>query len=168
VTAISEFYDPVRFILGDHDPACPDVEDAAIARGIKFIVRSGEVPSYAVAGDSITPDVAAARDYRLITLLTARAFRASEPDSKAMRVRQHAWSKGGYKTFLTMLDLAIAETRNGGSTGSKFCGWSNFLSWLEAQSGVHNIWMQLTRLKLETPLAQVTVSTGGTILGQAS
>jgi hypothetical protein len=115
MTAISEFYDPVRFILGDHDPACPDMEDAAIARGIKFIVRGGEVPGYAVAGDSITPDVTVARDYRLITLLTARAFRASEPDSKAMRVRPHAWTKGGYKTFLTMLDLAIAETRNGGA-----------------------------------------------------
>jgi hypothetical protein len=40
MTAISEFYDPVRPILGDHDPACPDVEDAAIARGIKFMIRS--------------------------------------------------------------------------------------------------------------------------------
>jgi hypothetical protein len=104
---ISGFYDPVSFILGDHDPACPDVEDPAIARGIKFIVRDGELPGYAVTGDGILPEVTVAKDYRL-TLFTDRAFRASELDSKAMRVRPHVWSKGGYKTFLTILDLAIA------------------------------------------------------------
>ncbi len=167
MTAISEFYDPVRFILGDHDPGNPDVEDAAISRGIKFIVRGGEVPGYTISGDNITPEVTVARDYRLITLLTARAFRASEPDSKSMRVRPHAWSKGGYRTFLRMLDLAIAEARGGGPSASKFCGWSNFLSWLEGQSGISNTWMHLTRMKLEAPFTEVTLSTGGVSTGIA-
>jgi len=160
MTPITDFYDPVRFLLGDHDDTARLYEDSAIARGVRTCIKGGLIPKYAISADQITPDVATPNDYLLIAAHCARLFQSANPEHYSYRTRAIAETIGGGGLFGRGHDFDLAQLIYRLENGDMFDGWQSFASWLQGYSGVSDQWLHLVRLKLTMPFQTVTVDGG--------
>jgi hypothetical protein len=157
-TPVSDFRDPIRFLLGDNSTPS-EYSDAALDRGVRTFIRGNGAPDYALTPDnlSITPDPTA-QDYMLISAKTALLFNASRPRSYSFATRGYKQSAGGIGENLNFeLHRLIAETE----AGSLFDGWQSLASWLEGMSGVRQAWAHLTRVEVDAPFNTATISESG-------
>lgn len=148
MTAISEFYEPVRAFLGDHGPDIYMYEEDAIARTVRAVVRTGLAGDFALTSDnaSITPAVEV-NAFLLICLKTARMFVAPNPSRQSGRTRAYSESIGDFKDFMLHLEMQIHDLEN----GTMFASWQSFASFVEGFGGVAQPWRHLAQLKTVTP-----------------
>lgn len=162
-TPISEFCDPVRFLVGDHFDGERLTDDSAIARGVRVLIKGGQAPArtpaYALTGDqlAITPDVGDPNHYLLIAAKVAKMYMGSQPDRQSYGDRGHREVLGSFRHLDFDLHELIYKLEN----GAMFDGWQSFASWLEGFAGVRKSWLHLTRLKLQMPFDSVTLTGRG-------
>jgi hypothetical protein len=159
-TPISDFYDPVRFLLGDHDDTFRLTQDSAIARGVRCLVKGGQIPGFSLTGDNLglTPTLTLASDFMLVSAKVAKAYINSQPDRQSFGDRGHRESIGSFKDLVFDLNLMIYKIESG--DGAMFRGWQSLHSWVEGMSGVRKQWTVFTRLDLQAPFNTVSVNGG--------
>lgn len=162
MTAITEFYDALRVVLGDMDGEFPEFEDSALLMGVRATVRMGRIRGYQLSGDrmGITPDVSNPNVFALVVYHTARTFRASEPDRYSYGTRAIGETFGGYREFLFNLEQNIQELENGTFFGS----YTHLGSWMKGMFGV-NLWEAMTEVTVQAPFGTVNVSRAGIAVG---
>lgn len=159
-TLISEFYDPVRGVLGDHNDANRLYQDTAIARAVKTVARLNLLPGYTVSVDGLNlePTVAAPVDFARVILYTARAFISGAPGAMSFRTRGFSGSQSSRAGEQGAdLNLMIHQLEN----GAMFNGWQSLAQWFEGFAGRNRVWGNLVRVKVQAPFETVTISDGG-------
>ena len=162
-TPISDFTDPVRFLLGDHDDTYRLTQDSAIARGVRCLVKGGQIPGFSLTGDNlgITPDVSAAADFMLVAAKVAKSYIGSQPDRQSFGDRGHRESIGSFKELVFDLNHLIYKLESG--DGAMFQGWQSLHSWVEGMSGVRKAWTVFTRVNIQAPFDTLTVTGEGVV-----
>jgi hypothetical protein len=163
MTALSDFYEPVRFLTGD-DLTNPSKSDAAIAAGLRTIVQMGLVPGYTLDGpkENLVPSIASANDWGLVAAQCALRFISAEPDKWSRRGRPYAESSEKSMTLYADLQEIVHTSQSGGMF---FAGWQSLHSWLTGVAGLtgRDVGFMLTRLNVDVPIGTVTVTAGGLV-----
>lgn len=156
-TLISDFYEPIRFILGDRDSTVRLYDDSAISAGVRSSIKMNYLPGFTLTGDllSVTPDVSDPNDYALLVLKIARSFVAPNPSRYSYKTRAISESFGDYKQFIAMLDESLHELEN----GVMFAGWQMFKGWWEGMFGVSLVSV-LTQVNVKAPWRTLTIAQG--------
>lgn len=154
-TPISNFIEPIRFLLGDHDDDADArlYEDAAYLRGLRVAINSGMLPGFTMVGsDQVTPDVTTQAHYAILSAKVAYHFASSVPSRR--RIRTRAWSEeiGDFKELTLALEKLVFDLEN----GNLFSGWQSYAGFLEGYRGLTDKWAWMTRLTLDAPWATVT------------
>lgn len=133
-TPVSDFYDPVRFLLGDHDDAVRLYPDAAIARGVRVLLRGGQVEGFTVSSDqqTVEPMIQDPNIYLLLAAKVARRFVGALPENQGAATRAFRENIGHFRTLCGDLDEQIYKLEN----GTMFSGWRSFYSWAEEVMGM--------------------------------
>lgn len=167
ITLVSDTYDCVRAILGDHDDQFRKYEDQSIARVVRAILLCGQLPIhgstvgyYGLTPNrlGITPAVTIPVDFG--SLIYQAAKRLFMPDSAEYSYRTRAMSEkfGEQKSFIQDLENAIYDLRNG--SAGVFLTFQSFYGWVNALSGV-NVWSAMTDMTTRAPVANVIIGRGG-------
>lgn len=153
---VDEFIEPVRWLLGDHNDAIRMYPDAVYERGIKTIVKGGQVDGYTLAGDQVTivPDVPDGPTFLLLAAKVALGFAQSFPARQGTRTR--AWSEtiGDYDTLVDRLRELVYDCENG-NMGVGFQGYLAFISGYTRMEG--KVWQFMARLTFLGPPLQVSL-----------
>lgn len=157
-TPVSDFYDPVRFLLGDHDDTDRLTQDTAIARGVRTLIKGADISGYTLdgAGNNLSPNVTAS-DYMRIAAKVALRYVGSFPERQSAATRGWRESIGSFKGLKIDLEELIYKIESGGM----FEGWQSLATWLEGFSGVRESWLHLVRLKVDAPFNTVTLTSDG-------
>lgn len=157
-TAITDFYETIRFVMGDNDASVQVYPDSVLLKAVRSVIKLNKVPDYAVTEDglSLTPAVSDANDFALVVFHVCRAFVAGNPDRYSYRTRAIGESFGSWKDFLATLEMDIHKLEN----GTMFSGWQSYYSFMAGISGlpVQDI---LTRFKVNAPFQSATLSQDG-------
>ena len=150
MSLVTEFREPVRWLLGDHDDEIRMYEDATIDRGVRVVVKSGQVKvngvTYELSGDNLNvdPDVPSGRPYLVLIAKVALGFVSANPDRQSMRTRAFSESIGGFTVLKERLEQLIYEAESGDGA----LGFQNYLGWVEGYSGMGGrTWGWMTRLE---------------------
>lgn len=162
-TAISDFFETLRFMLEDQDATVQKYPDAQLATAVRTTLRTRQVPAYSVAPDvsQITPEVTDPNDWALIALHTVRNYVRREPDRSSWGVRAYKESHGSWQKYLDALDRDIHKLAN----GAMFSGWYNYYTWLQGMSGLP-LNLVLARLNVRAPFYTVNLSTDGVVTNE--
>lgn len=163
MTPVTEFREPVRFLLGDHEEP-PLYLDTAIDRGVRFVVKGGLIEGQTLSPDlsQIQPGLTDPNQYLLLGYEVAQRFLAAQPDRQSFRTRALSRSVGGMASPLFAVEEAIYKLRH----GAMFDGWGSFGTWLIGVGGLPGeaLWAHLSRLYLRQPVDTVTVGEDGVTL----
>lgn len=162
-TPLSEFYEPVRALLGDFNREVRRHEDSAIASVLRMLVRGGRLTGYALAVDrlSISPEVLAPDAWITLAYRAAITFILPESGSYSYRMRAVSESFGDRKHVLVALEQQLREVENGGAD-VVFGSWQSLSGWLAGQvPSRRDLWRQLVEVKAgQPPIGSLTL--GGT------
>lgn len=163
MTPVTDFIDPVRFLVGDHYDEERLTEDSAIERGVRMLVRGGQANFngttvvLAQSNQQIDPTVSDPNHYMLIAAKVAKLYMSSLPSRQSSRDRGQGESIGDFRTLDFNLDELIYKLES----GAMFNGWQSLASWIEAFSGPQSSWLQLVRLKTVDLLGTASFSSDG-------
>lgn len=134
MTAISDFYEAIRFILDDNDDDIKTFTDDALLRGVRTVLKMGKIKGYTLGNDniSISPDLTNPNAFALVCYHVCKMSVDARPDRYSYRRRAVSESFGSWRNFLMSLENEIFHLEN----GVMFDGWQNFYSWMEGVSGV--------------------------------
>lgn len=160
ISAIPEFREPVRFLLGDHREPY-SYTDAAIDRATRCCVKFGLISGVSLSADSasIQPPITDPNQYLLLSLEAAWRFVGAEPDRVSYRTRAYSEATGGKSGHVFDLHAQIVTLREGGM----FESWTSFGSWLTGVGGMSGVslWNHLSRVNVQQPFDTFTVSVSG-------
>jgi hypothetical protein len=160
-TPLSDFYEPLRYLLGDYDADVRVYTDSALAGALRSVVYLNGLPGYSVTLDraSVTPSVANVdgNAYALLVYKTAQLFAVREGDSYEYRTRALQERFGGAKELIWHLSETIYKLEHGGM----FAGWQQFTGWWEGMFGL-NLTALLTAVEVDAPASTLHISTSGT------
>lgn len=145
MSLVSDFIEPVRWLVGDHNDAGRLYDDSQYQRGIRVIVKGGQVSGYSLLSDNntITPDVPDGGPYLLLSAKVARGFVASVPSKQSVRTRGWSQSTGDFELLLEKLEQLIQDCEN----GNMGLGFQNYAGFLAGYRNVENrAWDFMTRL----------------------
>ncbi len=156
IANISDWLEPVRFLLGDHGPT-PEFADATIESGLIFFLKGGRLRRHAVVmpGRTVSPAVTDPNLYMLLALLVAKHLAGSRPDRRSFRSRAWAESEGGRGQLIFQLEEELHRLEG----GAMFEAWGSLGSWLQGVGGLPGtcLWSHLTRVQVEAPVDSVSV-----------
>jgi hypothetical protein len=157
-TLVSDFYEPVRAFLGDHDDTLRQYEDRSIERTVRSLIQCGELTGYSLSTDrtAIVPVISDPKLFGTLVYKACKAFINPVSGGYSYRTRAISESIGDMRTFIFQLENALYALEN----GEMFSCWSNFYTWLNAVTGI-NVWSHLTDMEVEAPVATVTLSLSG-------
>ena len=146
-TPVLDFREPVRAFLGDF--AATVYESTAIDAVVRTVIKSGEMPGYAIAtGElNITPTIATPLDYGRLTYKACLRFVAPQSRSSSWRTRAASQSFGDQRTFIFELHSALADIEN----TAAFSSYLDFYSWAQSVTGAP-LWAQLTEMTVRAPV----------------
>lgn len=158
VSLLSDFYEPVRAMLGDFKRV--RYTDGAIASTLRTMLRMGKVPGYTLTADTrgVMPAIGN-NDVRAFALLVYHAVKAILlPNVAGYAYRTRAMSErfDEQKHFLFELQTALYELE----FGEMFASYQSFYSWVNGVAGV-DVWAMLTEMKVNAPVATVTLNSSG-------
>jgi hypothetical protein len=158
VTPISDFYETIRFLIGDRDTTVQMYSDAVLLQSVRSCIRLQKISGYAVTADlkQITPAVTDVNAWALVAYHTVKAFVDSHPDKYSYKTRAIGESFGSWRNFLDELKLNIYKLEN----GTMFSGWQNYYTWLSGVSGLP-LEMVMANLTVRAPWISVGLSTDG-------
>lgn len=158
MTAIADFYETIRFLLGDHDATVQQYPDGVLLKAVRSTIRLQQIPGYAVAPDQVnlTPEVTDANHWALIAYHTVKAFVDNNPDKYSYKTRAMSESFGSWRDFLDELKTNIYRLEN----GTMFSTWQSYYTWLSGISGLP-LDLVLTRLSVRAPFYDVSVAVSG-------
>lgn len=157
-TPISEFYETLRFLLGDHDPTIQQYPDAVLAAAVRSTIRLQKVPGLAVDLDlmQLTPGIQEPNQWALVAYHVAVGFIASHPDQYAYNTRALSERFGGWIAARDELKRNIYKLEN----GTMFSGWINYYTWLAGMAGLP-LGLVMAQLTVRAPFYTVAISTDG-------
>ncbi|GEM_PF-4820416 len=130
---ITDFYDPIRSILGDREVhGMWNYSDTTLASAVKTLFKVGRAPQGYVldgVGGTITPDVQAGNDYALICYDAALLLIGGEDGAIAYRTRVISVHDQGHRKrdLLSELRQLIYEIRDGAAI---FTSTQSFIAFL--------------------------------------
>lgn len=166
MNTVAEFRDVVWWLLGD-DLDSPEHSQDAVDRAVKQVFMCNLIDGFAYnsSTDTITPDLVLptyGSQYMQIGAQAAYSFVRVEPEFTSNRTR--AYAETSRKSELLQRDLQdmIYKLRNGPMF---FAGWQSLYSWLMGVAGLtgRDVGFMLTRLNVQVPIGQVTVTAGGLV-----
>ena len=155
--ALTDFCEPIRAIMGDFTSPY-QFEDAALASVVRSAVRMGRAPGYGITGDgqSITPPVIKAYDLAIISYWCARMLLGPQMKSSSWRTRAMSTRDGSQLDFMLELENLIYNMENPTMVSS----FQSYYAWVNSLAGI-NVWGLMTEMKVQSPVATVTIGTGG-------
>jgi len=133
MSALSEFHDPLRVILGDRDASVQVYDNTALSNAIKLVINMGKLEGYSMAdANNITPAVKLGVDYALLCYETAILFAQNQPSAYRYRTRAFSEAFGNYDEFLNRIEEEIHKLRN----GEPFLGWQTWAGFIRGQDGL--------------------------------
>ncbi|MGA3265491.1 MAG: hypothetical protein ABSE16_01560 [Verrucomicrobiota bacterium] len=155
--SVGDFVEPVRAIMGDFKPPF-QWEDCAIASVVRTVVRMGQLPGFGITADgqSLTSAVIRPRDLALLSYHSARVLLRPEVRSFGWRTRAASVRKGDQRDFLFELQNAIYYLEN----PEMMASFQTYYAWVNALAGI-NVWGLMSQMNVESPVATVTIGTGG-------
>jgi len=155
---VSATYDLVRAVLGDFNASFRKYQDTAIASVVKTVVRLGRIPGHALTSDllNFTPAITSPKTLGLVVYHAAKMMLLPNAASYRYRLRAISEQFGEQKIFLMDLETALFELEN----GEMFYTFQSFYGWIQGITGV-DLWAALTEVKVNAPVALVTVGPGG-------
>lgn len=162
MTAISDFYDTLRWLLGDYDSTYQRYSDALLARAIQSTVRLNKLPDFALDTNPayINPEITDPNDWALLAYHCVKGFVDSRPSLRTLRTRAQSMAVGHYERFLDELKTNIYRLEN----GDMFSGWQNYYTWLAGMSGLP-LGVVMAQLNVSAPWYSVGISTDGISVG---
>lgn len=157
-TAITQFYRPLRILLGDADPVVKRFPNEVLGDGVRTAVQLNKLPTYALSVDelSIDPEITNPNKFALLTYHTARLFVSPVPEKYSFRTRAFGESFGSVRHHLQTLELEIHRLEN----GTMFSAWQNYFTWLSGMAGLP-LAEVLTDMVAEAPLWHATLTREG-------
>lgn len=154
---LTEFYEPVRLLLGDLDATVRRYPDATLAAGVRTAVQVSLPGRYAISPDrtAITPDPDA-NGFALINLRTALLFLAAQPEAESLRTRGVTIARRAGTKALTELKAQAWKLEN----GTCFTTWTDWHSWLLGVTGLPLAAAQ-SQVRVERPFTTVWVTRSG-------
>jgi hypothetical protein len=156
-SALTDFCEPIRAIMGDFRTPYK-YEDSALASVVRSVVRMGKVPGYAISSDglSITPALTqpcslAMVSYQSALMLLGPNIGGFQWASRALKIR-----RGDQTFFLRELQNMVYYLENPAAITS----FQTYYAWVNSIVGI-NVWGLLTEMKVQGPVATVTLGTGG-------
>lgn len=164
MSAFSEFYIPIRIMLGDLDPnqLC-QYQDSALDGAIRSVFLFGRGPAgYAMEGDrstttKITPDIPTGNEFAIISLEAALLLAGGEAGATSYRTRALSVSESGdrKRDLLAKLRVEIYAI----TAGIGFASYQNFLTWITSLDDFREL------IAVDaTPATALTVGNGFPIL----
>lgn len=153
---INDFIEPVRWLLGDHNDADRMFDDAAYLRGLRLVVKGGQVNGYGLDSDNLTivPDVPDGPVYLLVAAKVARGFAASVPSRQGVKTRAWSETMGDYEQLLAKLEELIHDCESG-TEGIGFQSYLGFINGYTRAEG--KVWQFMTRLTFTGPPVQISM-----------
>lgn len=139
MSAFSEFYIPIRLMLGDLDPnAIYQYQDSALDAGIRSVFLFGRGPvGYLLDGDrntttNILPDIPTGNEFAIISLEAALLLVGGDVGANSYRTRALSVSESGdrKRDLLTKLRTEIYAI----TAGAGFATQQSFLVWITSLS----------------------------------
>ena len=157
-TAISDFYEPIRFLLEDRDPTIQLYSDDQLLIAVRTCIRLQRVPGYSLAVDltQITPEVADPNKWALVVYHTVKHYVDNQPDRYSYRTRAVSESFGGWRGFLDELKTNIYKLEN----GAMFSSWNNLYTWFAGMAGLP-LNTVMTELFVHAPFWSGSLGTDG-------
>ena len=158
VSQISDFYETLRYLLGDRDATIQLYPDAVLLGGVRSCIRLNQIPALSVGVDnvSLTPEITDPNQFALVAYHTVKGFVDSHPDRYSYKTRAMGESFGSWRTFLDELKSNIHRLES----GEMFAGWYNYYTWLAGVSGLP-LGLVLTELSVRAPFHRVGISVDG-------
>jgi hypothetical protein len=155
--ALTDFCDPVRAIMGDFQPPYKFADDA-VASVVRTLVRMNTVPGYGITSDglSVTPAVIVPCDLAKLVYNSARTLLRPNLGAFQWRTRAMSIRREGQKEFLRELENLIYYMDN----PTQLASFQSYYAWVNSIAGI-NVWSMMTEMKVQSPVATVTIGTGG-------
>ena len=156
MTALSEFYEPLRLILGDRDPAgVYEYTDVMLDGAVRSVFRLGRAPTrYSLTGANISPTLPDGNDYAQITYESALLLVGGE-ETINYRTRAISVTRAGDRKRDLLLELRHRLHQI--EEGDGFSTYQNFLIWARSASSA----AEMVEVQTHGPLATVDVMASG-------
>ncbi len=139
-TAITEFYDTLRLLLGDRSSTVIQYPDSTLATAVRSAIRMGKAPGYTLSADLsyVLPQVTDPNVFALIVYHCCKLFVGNTPDRYSYRTRAISESFGSASGFLLTIDMELWKLEN----NCLFAGWTSYCSWFCGLTGTDalNYW----------------------------
>lgn len=156
-TAISDYLETLRVLLGDHDATVRQYPDEVLAAAVRTCIRLNRLPGYTLASDlEITPALTDPNDWALVAYHTVKLFVANNPDRYSYKTRAMSETFGSWRVFLDELDRNIYKLKN----GKMFSSWQTYYTWLNGAVGLPLDYV-LTNLTVRAPYLRVGLAADG-------
>jgi hypothetical protein len=155
MTPISEFYTPVRMVLGDLDSSAQLYSNQSILEVVRMVVYGGQIPGYTLSADKlyVTPDLVDPNSWLLLVYKAAAVFAFPALGERySYQHRALSESFGGNLALLQRLETELYRLEN----GSMFSSWQSMADWLAGTTG-QNIWQTMTEMKTTVPVSTFTI-----------
>lgn len=127
-TEISEFYEPIRSVMGDRSVDAPLYSDAALAAAVRSAIRMNKLRDYTLTAnrEGITPTIDDPNRFAELVLKICLQFAAGNPDRYSYRRRPISESFGSWKEFIGYLHGELHALEN---NGVMFSSWQECRVW---------------------------------------
>jgi hypothetical protein len=161
VTLIASTYELIRAILGDFNTTFRRYEDAAIQSVVRTVILSGRsdrLSGYLLTPDrlGVTPVIADPRTLGTLIYYSALMFLMPNAASYSYQTRALSERFGDQARFVMALENALYDLES----GEMFSTYQSFYAWVSSLTGC-DIWALMTDMKVNAPVAQVTVGRDG-------
>lgn len=156
-TPVSDFYETIRFLLGDHDATVRQYPDEVLGAAVRSCIRLQRVPGISVASQTdLTPEVTDPNKWALVAYHTVKGFVDSNPDRYSYRTRAIGETFGSWRNFLDELGRSIYKLEN----GKMFSTWQSYYTWLAGASGLPLVTL-MANINVRAPFYNVTLGLDG-------
>ena len=162
-TAIADFCEPVRAIMGDFRTPY-EFEDGAIASVVRTVVRTGKAPRYTVSADglNVLPAITLSGPFSQVVYWSARTLLRPIAHSQAWGSRALKVRRESRRDFLRELENEIYYLEN----GSGITTFQSWYSWVNSLAGI-NVWGLMTEMKVRAPVSTVQIGISGVQINTA-
>jgi len=159
-SALADFCEPVRAIMGDFRKPFK-FEDASIASVVRSVVRGGHVPNFSITADAmkVSPALTRPADFALLVYWCARTLLRPNVRGESWSTRGLKVRRSDQKDFLFELENLLYYAEN----PTQLASFQSYYAWVNSLAGI-NVWGLMTEMKVQGPVAEAIIGTGGICL----